>query len=329
MGMTAKQASEYVSHDWIAQHESKSTTLVFISMSMPPEVLKQLFAQVWANKPLRDSAVFIVRGWPEQPTGLAALVSEIGQLQPTLQHQVNVSVDPLLFSAHHVEQVPVVLHLSPRGHWHTITGEGYGVVDAVRRIDEGKTQPDHAGETWPVLEPNMVTAMESRIKRYNFKAQQARVEQSAWSALPGQAAKLPESPVRLHAFFNPSIVATHDIRLPDGRLMVKAGTVINPLAQNMPWQNLHYAVFNASKPWEVAQAKAWAAQYPSIQLLMTEPPNTQAGFAAVAQAFGAPVFVASPLVVSRIGVTATPALVRVEGLELAIEVPAAPSGMNR
>ena len=108
-GMTAQQASAYVSHQWMGQHLEQAKTLVFISMSMPTASIRRILADVWAHKDLRDEAVVVIRGWQPRPTGLPELVARINQLQPAPNHRVNVAVDPMLYESFHIEQVPVVV----------------------------------------------------------------------------------------------------------------------------------------------------------------------------------------------------------------------------
>ena len=137
----------------------------------------------------------------------------------------------------------------------------------------------------------------------------------------GRAANLPESPKGDFLYHDPSMIVTRDIRLPDGRLVARAGQRLNPLDNpNMPWSTWRAVVFNASKPWEVRQALAWSQEYPSARLMMVAPPDTEAGYVAIEKRFGRPVFVASPLVAARLGVPATPALIWPDHSQLAIRV---------
>jgi conjugal transfer pilus assembly protein TraW len=324
-GMTEKQASMYVSHDWMARHIHQARTLVFISLSMPKEDIRRILSNIWNDKALRSESVVVVRGWPANATGLPDLVQALGDLQPSLQKQVNIAVDPSLFESYAVQRVPMVARKISDERWVTLSGDRDLPSVAVAALDAGKDAGQTRGQTWPVIEPDLIAVMNARMKAYAWAKKAKQANADFFSGLPKKAPSLPESIQGLTYFHNPSVVVTQDIRLPDGRLVAAKGQVIDPLAQNMPWQTWRAAVFNASVPWEVAQAKKWAAQYPGLRLMMTSPPSTQQGYAALEKSFGNPVYVASPLVVQRLGVTNSPALIWPRGLQLQIQVPPIPN----
>jgi len=325
-GMTVKQASMYVSHDWMAEHIQHAKTLVFISLSMPRETIRRILADIWNDKKLRGEAVVIVRGWQPTPTGLPELVQAIGELQPGLLKQVNVAVDPSLFESYGVKRVPMVARQISPGRWVSVSGDRLLPTAAVSALDAGKDDGKTLGQTWPIAEPDMIQVMSAKMKAYDWVKHARQANANFFTALPRNAPPLPESPKGLTYFYNPSVVVTHDIRLPDGRLVAAKGQVINPLDQtHMPWSTWKAAIFNAQVPWEVAQAKKWATQYPGIRLMMTNPPDTQAGYVEMEKAFGRPVFVASPLVTQRLGVTNSPALIWPRGSQLQIFVPPIPN----
>lgn len=324
-GMTQKQASMYVSHDWMQRHIQQAKTLVFISMSMPKDDIRRILSNIWNDKALRSESVVVVRGWQPRATGLPDLVQALGELQPSLQKQVNIAVDPSLFESYGIKRVPVVARRVSENHWATLSGDRDLPSDAVKALDAGLDAGKTRGETWPVAEPDLISVMNARMKAYAWAKHAQQANADFFSTLPDKAPSLPESLHGLTYFHNPSVIVTQDIRLPDGRLVAAKGQVIDPLAQAMPWTTWRAAVFNASVPWEVAKAKAWAAKYPGLRLMMTSPPNTQEGYEALQRSFGIPVYVASPLVTQRLGVTNSPAMIWPQGLQLQIHIPPIPN----
>jgi conjugal transfer pilus assembly protein TraW len=324
-GMTLKQASMYVSHDWMAQHIAQARTLVFISMSMPRPIIRSILADIWNHPKLRSEAVVVVRGWQ--------LVQQLGSLQPSLEHQVNVAVDPTLFESYAIQRVPAVARQDAQGAWRVLYGDRDLPSAAVERLDQDKDAGKVRGQTWPIAEPDLIAVMQERMKQYAWEKHAQQATDHFFAALPSRAPSLPESEKPLTLFHDPSVVVQHDIRLPDGRLVARAGQVLNPLLDKaMPWSTWRAIVFNATSPWEVRQAKAWAAQYPTARLMMTSPPGTQAGYVAIEKAFGRPVFLADPLVVQRLGVRFSPALIWPSGPQLQIDVapiPADPAALPR
>jgi hypothetical protein len=93
----------------------------------------------------------------------------------------------------------------------------------------------------------------------------------------------------------------------------------------MPWGTLRYIIFDAQKPWQVAQAQQWAKQYPNARILMAGPPTTERGWIDIEHAFGGtPVRLIEPLIAKRLGVAYAPAMVWPQGDALKIWVKGAP-----
>jgi conjugal transfer pilus assembly protein TraW len=331
-GMSAEQISQYLSHDWPAMRRKTAKTFIFISLGMPEERLRNLFAQVAADQKVREDVVFVVRGWPDEPEGLPKMVGKLYALQPKGSDPLPVFVDPTLFEANRIERVPVILRRLPQGsryEWGAIAGDGLAVADAVSRLDAQRDLSGEFGQTWAVSEPDELALIKERVAKYDFAAEKARVLASGWKDAAAKAAKLPQSERGIDTLHDPSVVAIEDIRLPDGRLVAQKGQRINPLAQAMPWQSLRYIAFNASSEWEIEQAKAWLAKYPSAKVLVTSPPDTADGFMALQQRIGARAFILQPLVAERLGIVATPALVWPQGLSLAVHVEPIPRGTQQ
>lgn len=320
-GMTVKQASMYVSHDWMNDHINQARTLVFISMSMPKPEIRNILANIWSHPDLRDEAVVVVRGWQPKALGLPELVQALGDLQPSLQHQVNIAVDPILYETYDVQRVPAVARRNASGQWHLLFGNHELPSVAVKTLDEGKDWGKTRGQTWAIAEPDIIATLKKRMAAYNWAEHAKQATAHFFSQLPTQAPALPESRKPLTFFHSPAVMVSHDIKLPDGRVVAKAGQVLNPLLDtSMPWSAWRAIVFNAQVPWEVRRAKAWAADYPTARLMMTNPPNTEDGYVALEKSFGRPVFVASPLVTQRLGITYSPALAWPVGPQLQIQV---------
>jgi conjugal transfer pilus assembly protein TraW len=326
--LRGKAAEEYVDHTLMSKEERSAKTLVFISMDMPPTILRHWFAVVANNRKLFASTVFVLRGWPDSPTGLPDIIREVNRLMPSFTDTANVEINPLLFSSHKVNVVPVIIHQTPKGKWGSIVGDQYGIRQAIRVIDEGKGSPTHVfGHVWKIAEPNMVQVFQQKIKTFNWKAAEEKAKDNAWSRIRGRLQDpLPDSQRGRQYTFNPSVVANRTIRLPNGRVLVRKGQVVDPLtAFPFPWTQ-SYIVFNPAEAWQVRQVEAWVSLYPNVVIMATQLPGSWTEENRLVHLFGRPVYGFYPHLAHRLGVVRVPSLVRPDGPVLSIIVPKKPLG---
>lgn len=327
-GMTPEEASRYLSHDWAAARRKTAKTFIFISLGMPEPVLRHIFNEVARSSELREDAVFMVRGWPDEPDGLPRMVGRLYALQPKGVDPLPVLVDPTWFQANRITRVPAVLRRLPGGrelNWGILAGDGLGIAEAIKRLDGGRDLSAVIGNTWAITEPDALEQIKARVAKYDFNAERTRVLASGWKEYAAKSARLPQSERGIDMLVDPAVIATEDVKLPDGRVVVSRGQRINPLASPMPWQTLRYIAINASSNWEIEQARKWLASYPSAKVLVTSPPDSADGFAALQDRLGARAFILQSQVAERLGIPATPALVWPHGLMLAVHVEPKPS----
>ncbi len=314
-GMTAQQASMYLSHDWPEHRERTAHVVVLISLGMPKEVIRNLFEQVVSDPALRDQTMFLMQGWDNSAQGFQKTVSELHYLQPDGKYKVSIAVDPSWFEKLHLKTVPAVLVVNEPS-MGMIEGDGLSIRDAVSRIRARKDLNKVYGHIWRVTEPDPMQELKEKVAHTNWQQVQAKASANMWQGVAAKSPGMPETPQSTTQYFNPSIVATRTIRLPDGRVVVHKGELINPLAQPLPWQSLRYISFNADKPWEIRQALQWSHEYPTAKIMMAAPPATTQGWAQLEQAFGKPLFVLEPAVAARLGIQELPSMTWPHGLVL-------------
>lgn len=323
-GMTVKQASQYVSHDWPAKREKTAHLFILVSLGMPKAVLENLFRQVAASPVLRNETVFMLQGWKNVPQGFQDTVALTQSLQPAGSYHSPVLIDPTWFESLHVTQVPAIV-VANTDHNGMILGAGLSVLDAQARIQAGKDLGRTFGQTWQITEPDALKMIQDAAKKVDLAKWQNQARQSMWADLAKKAPALPEVAQTVSTTFDPSVIATRNLTLPDGRVVVRAGQRINPLDQAMPWNTLRFIVFDANKPWQVRQAQTWAKAYPNARILMAGAPDTEQGWIAIEHAFGGtPVKLIEPFVAQRLGVRAAPAMVWPDGHVLRVLVQAHP-----
>ena len=117
------------------------------------------------------------------------------------------------------------------------------------------------GATWPVAEPDLLAAIEARLRGMERSGELARLERTARAdararleepdPVPG-IAPATEKRTRL---IDPSITVARDIRTPDGTLVAAAGTRVNPLERMTLARDLLF--LDGRRAAEIAWALAW------------------------------------------------------------------------
>lgn len=321
-----KALQEYVDHTLMKKEEQEAKTLVFISMDMPKSILRRWFAEVADNSHLFETTVFVLRGWPDNPEGLPDLVSEVNKLMPSFKKTANVEINPILFTDHRVNVVPVIVHQTHGGIWSAVVGDRYGLRGAIARINAGKGSTTKiSGQTWKIAEPNMISVFQQKIRTFNWEKAEQEAKNRDWQEVRMRLGDpLPDSRMGRAYDYNPSVIATATIRLPNGKILVHKGQKIDPLtAFPFPWTQC-YVVFNPAQAWQVRQVESWESTYPNIVLMASELPATWAGENALVEELHHPVYGITPHLAQRLGVNRVPALVRPQGNVLYVQVPKEP-----
>ena len=172
------------------------------------------------------------------------------------------------------------------------------------------------GQTWPVAKPDLLAQIEARLMEMERSGELARLQEEARSrarsrleepeSVPGIAPAKTER-TRL---FDPAIVVARDIRTPDGALIAAAGTRVNPLERMPLARDLLF--IDGRREAEIAWALAHEGPA-KIVLLAGRPLD-------LARRHGRPFFFdQGGRLAARLGLTATPSLVRRDGAHLRID----------
>lgn len=91
------------------------------------------------------------------------------------------------------------------------------------------------GETYPIIEIDFLDYLYSRIemmqKNGEWESIQNHAKQSAihYRNRPTQVTGITRTTTHKNWVYDPSIILDHDVKTPDGKLIAKQGTVVNPL----------------------------------------------------------------------------------------------------
>lgn len=328
-----QSVEQYADHTLMSQQEQAASSLVFISASVPDGVLREMFATVANDPTLENSVVFVLRGWANEPAGMAILARHMQSLMPDHgREQANVEVNPSLFTEYKISAVPTLEHKvlhpgtsssQPASKWVQVLGVA-DIGGAIAALDHGKSVEN--GPTWPISETDIVAAITARMKSYNWQHAVDQTRNSGWTGMVGHLAlSLPTTQTALSYSVDPSIVVTQDIVLPNGKVLAHAGDRVNPLTQfPFPWPQV-YGVFDATSPWQVAQAQAWKSEYGSRLVLMSNRlPADFTTWVHMSESFGSQVYAFPQSLADRLGVRAVPSIVVPNGSVFDVKVIAVP-----
>lgn len=269
---------------------AKAELLIFVSMSMPDTSLQQLFAQAQ-----RLGGRLILKGLVNN--------SFKATQQKIMDLQIIVDIDPTLFEKYQVSQVPTFVKGG-----HKLLGN-VSAEFAVNNI----TKSGVHGATFKIAEISLLELIEQRLQQldqHTVKQQQlqiqTKIKQSIESPKPVTGLKLAQKYRR--KTYDPSTKVTKNILDQSGRVVVKAGTKINPLDYVSFGQAL--TIIDAADTEQVN----WAKRQNGLIVLVNGRPLQ------LEQQLQVPVyFDQGGRIVARFGIQALPAKVSQQGKLLVIE----------
>lgn len=176
------------------------------------------------------------------------------------------------------------------------------------------------GPTYPIAEPDMLQSIEKRLRGMERSGQlqdlitqgTERATRSAQYPAPVQG--LGKATVNRTYYFNPSIRVNRDIRDAEGRVIVKAGTTVNPF--DYASMNTWLLFFDGTDKRQVQLAEKLGREYGwQIKPILTAGGPLDLGRVWKRRVY----FDQGGFLVKRLGIQNVPALVTQEGKEMRID----------
>ncbi len=171
------------------------------------------------------------------------------------------------------------------------------------------------GETWPVIEQDLLALIGTRLQAMQASGEWARLETQARERARARLEEPNPVPGLVPAresrswFFDPAIRAARDIRTADGQLITAAGTTVDPLTHRPLSRDLLF--IDGRRPAEVSWALGF--ERPAVIVLLAGRPLD------LARQHGRPVFFdQGGRLAARFGLSVTPVRIRQEGVQLRI-----------
>ena len=295
---------------------------VFISTGMPEGVLRHLFKQALAGDTKRIR--FVVRGFEPQKIGV--LLNKLRKMLPDpYKDEVVVEIDPNAFRAYSVDAVPVYLVKDPqKSKWFEIRGTVS--LDTAREFVR-KGGSYNAGDLYPIAEPDILSVIEERAKKYDWepamKRAQSRVAQNLRPTFD-----LPASSRNATTYFTPTFTVPHDITTPGqggkGEVTIARAGQTFALLDHTRLQ-VPVIVFDASDKRQVRMVAQWVKrpEYKGADLFVvgsaSQARDPQSPVSVdLARVLKRPVYPMLQRLAERFGVESVPAIVEQEGRNLRI-----------
>lgn len=183
-----------------------------------------------------------------------------------------------------------------------------------------ETPPEAIGPTYNIIEQDMLQAIEGRLKGLEKSGELAKkIEEAKARSLesvqrPKAVEGLGQAKVNRTYYFDPSVAVTQDIRDTNGKLIVKAGTRVNPFefASMTTW----LFFFDGTDPKQVALAERVGKQYDwNVKPIMVNGAPLELGRKWKRRVY----FDQGGTLVNKMGIQNVPALVTQEGKEFRID----------
>jgi conjugal transfer pilus assembly protein TraW len=285
---------------------------VFASLALDRASLRALFAATAG----REDTVVVFRGVPRNER-LVEFLATVHGLIDGLDPPPAVVIDPRPFADARVSVAPEIRVTEGD----TELARVRGLVDpawllaqvaAGRRGDLGAPGP-----TVGVVEPDLREAIAQRLAGLDWAGMREGALARFWARVPLVA--LPEAAAPRERRLDPTVRATADLRAPDGTVVVRAGEAVNPLAQ-VPFTR-RLVVFDGTRPAQVQAARRLAEPAGARTLFLASALDREGGWEALAgleATLGAPVYLLTPELQTRLGLERVPAEVHADGLEVVV-----------
>ncbi|WP_166255999.1 TrbC family F-type conjugative pilus assembly protein [Marinobacter salicampi] len=289
------------------------TRYIFASRSLGKQALSEIFAEASANPELTVVFQGIPKG-TKMPKGFLDLQQLASQYDPT----PSIALNPLMFQRHDVTAVPEMMALT-EGEWvnrecrQDIRTRVAGIT-SMRYLESHLDEGDlgQRGPVQDVSEPNLMDTIAQRISEVDWDEKKKKAIENVWNNVPMYP--LPPATENRIIRIDPTVQAQRDILDAQGKVLVTAGTRINPL--DIHSFNSIVIVFNPLRESELEVAKKmvknYVAQGQKVIPVLSEIDKTEgwAMYNSVARSLDHRVYMLSPDLKQRFHIMRTLSVVR-------------------
>ncbi len=298
----------------------RETGLLFLSMSMPDNDVSAAL-EMASSHGVRVAFVGLPKGAHNIPEAMRFMKKLAAKAKIELANEPDVGIDPNAFTKYGVRVVPTLVRETGDGHFHRLEGSinwSY-FDDTIKHLPQGQWLNLQAGQVWKIEETNLIEEMKRRMAAIDWEAKKKGAIERFW--LNQKMHHLPAAIKTERWMIDPTVRVTKDMQDRSGKLIARAGTVLNPLASaHVP---LRLLVINPASERELQ----WAVQYQLSnpfggQTMVLGTDFTDKGWDVMQKASNtlqARIRLAPPELINRFRLTATPAVIETVGKAFGVQ----------
>jgi conjugal transfer pilus assembly protein TraW len=289
-----------------------SHTLIFASFSLGEDGLLDLLQTA---SEIND-AVVIFRGITDEKD-FAGSIMRIQKLAARQSPIARTVIDPTLFEKYGVSVVPTIVELDQADRSEIARVSGMSSNRWIReKISVGRTGDlGVRGDVEEILERNLVDVMKEKVAAIDWGKKKEESIERFWTKQ--EFIELPVARKNAVKEIDPTVVLTADLKDPSGKVLVPAGTRINPLEQSAFTQAV--IVFDATDSKQIAavdrEFKTISLQYPKVTLISTQFSSDEgwAFYKKITKRYSKPVYKLTPEITHRFEINKVPSVVTAKG----------------
>jgi conjugal transfer pilus assembly protein TraW len=312
---TAKAPPAETDDAKMQQMLNTNAAYIFVSQSMPAAEIRAAL-----QMSSETGAIVVVRGIMKgQP------IDQVAQWFSPYMDQMDaaptVAINPVVFKEFDVQSVPMTL---VRYNGKAVKVKGIIDVDyLLNQIVESGKEGDlpQVGPTYEIAEPDMVDEIQRRIAKIDWEKEKKGAVDRMWTNGHWKPVPLPTQEKTTTRMYDPSVVYTETVYGPGNKVVIPAGTKINPL-DHVQMQG-HLIVFDGTDKKQMAQVKQWMKDHRDVETRMLIASNMDvskglAGMVELRNYFGMPVMLLQPKMVERFDIRRVPYIAYSSGNRLVI-----------
>ncbi|KAA8675667.1 TrbC family F-type conjugative pilus assembly protein [Vibrio gigantis] len=233
--------------------EANTVFWIFVSSSMPDHQMKEVLelAAEWGGRVVFNGLRPGDVGVPDMIKGLWQLKVKLANAQDDIRtHAENpdklkrinkaaVYMDPMAFERFNIEQVPTMVYERKLSDNTKLVGKVKGLISASylqNETESAAANPDYdgsevflgeMGSIFPIAEKSFIEESKNRMRAVDWETEQKQAIARHWHNRSFHT--LPPAAKDREFDFDPTVIATADVKAVNGLILAKKGELINPL----------------------------------------------------------------------------------------------------
>lgn len=289
----------------VCEDENRNGKFIFISESISVETLKNILSSSAGKKEI----TLVTRGLAKGES-FTTNTKYWANYIVTNKSPPNIIMDPALFKKYSISRVP---HMIIRSGDKLAQVAGRSNVEWFERYvsDNGFKDYGLLGTTYDISEKDLIEEFKERLSKIDFVSEKEKIKSRMWDTM--EYKHLPQAIKKEIFYIDPSMHALKDITDQKGNILVKKGTIKNPL--DMITLSKRYLVIDAQREDNIEFALDLLDMEHDgakpVLIMVTRFGNTKTkhSYAKLVRKFNRPIYLLNQPVINRFDLTGIPALI--------------------